>query len=401
MKAVRLALQILLPVTILVLAWFLSQQILRLSKPPVVASGSFVGPAVRVVTATAADVRIDVETQGTVEPLRTLDLATEVGGRIVEMSPSLRAGGFFAKGDLLVGIERADYELAIVQQEANVARAELRLLQERAEASAAVRAWQELEGETPADPLVTRVPQIHDAEASVAAANAQLGRAKLDLDRTRLLAPFPGRVLNARVDLGQLVQPGQTLAQIYDIEFVEIRLPIPAADAAFLNLPIYWTDKPASRGATIDFTAEFGGERHHWTGEIVRTGGEVDRRTRQVSVIARVAAPYARGDSASRPPLAVGMFVQARIEGRQYPGVVALPRTALHGDSEVWVVDAEHRLQRRRVEILRGEADRVLLRSGVVAGESVCITPLELPTDGMPVRPTAADEPAATPRKGQ
>lgn len=401
MNAVRTTLQFLLPVAVLVLGWLLSKQILGLAKPPVLASTSFTGPAVRVVTAATADVRIDVDTQGTVEPFRTLDLAAQVGGRIVEMSPSLRAGGFFAKGELLVGIERADYELAIVQQQANVARAELRLLQERAEASAAVRAWQELEGEQAADPLVTRAPQIRDAEANVAAAKAQLDQAQLNLDRTQVKAPFPGRVQNARVDLGQLVQAGQTLAQLYGIEFVEIRLPIPAADTAFLDLPIHWTDQAASRGAAVDFTAEFGGERHHWAGEIVRTGGEIDRRTRQVTVVARVEAPYARGDSASRPPLAVGLFVQARIQGRQFHGVVALPRTALHGDGEVWVIDAEHRLQRRRVEVLRAEADRVLLRSGVAAGERICITPLELPTDGMPVRPTDADATATTPPKGQ
>ena len=284
-------------------------------------------------------------------------------------------------------------------------RAELRLLQERAEADAAVRAWRELEGQQPADPLVTRAPQLRDAEAALAAAKAQLDRAELDLVRTRVTAPFAGRVRGARVDRGQLVQPGQVLAQIYGIEFAEVRLPIPAADAAFLELPMHGVDAAATPATTpVELQADFAGERHTWTGTLVRTEGEVDRRTRQLTLVARVAAPYARDAGNTRPPLAVGMFVQARVQGRTFADVVALPRAALHGDREVWVLDAENRLQRRAVVVLRAEADRVLLRSGVRAGERICVTPLELPTDGMPVRPTDADAAApaqVTPQQGR
>lgn len=393
MKPFRTFLQILLPLAILAGGFLTVMLILEQRKQPVVEPTNFQGPAVRVYTATAADLRIDVDTQGTVEPFRSIDLVAQVGGRVVEVSPALRAGGFFAPGDLLIAIEAADYELAVVQQQANVARAELRLLQERAEADAAVRAWKELEGERQAEPLVARIPQIRDAEANLAGAKAQLDKARLDLGRTKITAPFAGRVRSARVDLGQTVQPGQALAQLYGTEFAEVRLPIPTQDAGFVDLPMGFADGGApAAGAPVEFTAEFGGARYTWAGTIVRTEGEIDRRSRQLTVVARVEAPYARGDQPDRPPLAVGMFVQARIQGRLFRDVVALPRAALRGRDEVWVVDAERRLVRRRVDVLRAEADRVLLRAGVARGESVCITSLETPTDGMPVRPTEGTE---------
>lgn len=398
MKPLRLILQILVPILVLVLGALLANKIAGLSKPPTIAPMTFLGPAVRVHTATAADVRIDVETQGTVEAFRSIDLAADVGGRLTAVSPQLRAGGFFMAGDVLVEVDPADYQIAITQQEANVARAELRVLQERAESDAAVRAWQQLEGERPADPLAIRTPQIRDAEAALGAAKAQLELARLNLQRTKVKAPFTGRVRSARVDLGQIVQPGQSIAELYGIDFVEVRLPIPSNDAAFLDLPMQWSDGADDTGAVVDLFGEFGGSRHQWTGSVVRTEGEIDRRTRQMNVVARVDAPYsyAKGTEADakateRPPLAVGMFVNATIHGRTFHDVIALPRTALRNGNEVWVIDAENHLRRRSVEVLRIEADRVLLRSGIAPGEQVNITALETPADGMPVRPSKTE----------
>ena len=316
MRPLRIVLQILLPVLILGggggLAWWIANQ-----RPEVkVEPRSFVAPAVRVHAVTAASLRIDVATQGTVEPHRAIQLAAQVGGRAIAVAPALRAGGFFEADELLVEIDASDYRLAVTQREADVARAELRLLQERAEAVAAIRAWIELEGEPPTDPLVRREPQIEEADKMLAAARAQLERARLDLDRTRVKAPFAGRVRRANVDTGQIVLPGTTLADIYAIDQAEVRLPIPADDAAFLDLPLHWADSTsAPTGPEVVLTATFAGRRHEYAGRIVRTDGEVDRRTQQITLIARVEAPYARNESGDRPPLAIGTFVEARVRG--------------------------------------------------------------------------------------
>jgi RND family efflux transporter MFP subunit len=379
----RLTLQILLPVVVLAGGAALAWRIAHRAKDPQIAAPQVRGPLVQTIVARGADVRLDVPTQGTVEAFRSIVIAPEVAGRITGTHAELRPGGFFAAGDVLVELDALDFDLAIVQQEAAVARAELRLLQERAEADAALRAWRDLEGDRVADPLVTRQPQILDAEKSLAAARASLEQARVDRGRTQVKAPVAGRVRTASAEVGQVVQPGQALAEIFDLAAVEVRLAIPAADAAFVDLPLGAGSDPANM-TPVELTTDFAGQQHTWLGRIVRTESEIDRRTRQLTVVARVDDPFAAHDA--RPPLLVGMFVQASIRGRTFTDVVTLPRVALRPGNRVWIVDAEHRLQPRDVEVLRLERDRVVLRRGVQGGEVVCISTLETVTDSMPVR---------------
>jgi len=395
-KAVRIALQVLLPLLVLFGGYRAARFIAARAAKPVVTPPVARGPLVRAAVVERADLRLDVETQGTVEPFRIVELGAEVAGRIVSTSPSLRAGGAFARDEVLATIDATDFDLAIVQQEAAVARAELHLLQERAEADAAVRAWKQLEGDRQADALVTRGPQIADAERSLAAARAALERARLDRARTEVRAPFAGRVRSVQADIGSRVQAGQAIAVVFDVEAAEVRLPLPVSDAAYVDLPFAGNASSDASATPVTFAAEFAGHRHEWHGHVVRTDGEIDRRSRQLTAIARIEAPYEPRDG--KPPLLVGTFVHATIRGRTFPGVLVVPRAALRNGNEVQVIDAERRLRRRPVRVLRTEATRALLVEGVEAGELVCITDVEGASDGMIVR--LADDPKPAPATG-
>jgi multidrug efflux pump subunit AcrA (membrane-fusion protein) len=109
-----------------------------------------------------------------------------------------------------------------------------------------------------------------------------------------------------------------------------------------------------------------------------------------VNVVARVEDPYARVDG--RPPLAVGLFVDAEILGRTVENVVVLPRSALHEGDRVHVVDAEDRLRLREVEVLRRHREEVVLAGGLAPGERVSLSPLAAPVEGMLVKPVALEE---------
>lgn len=383
----RLLLQILLPVAVLALGAFTAHAIISTRRPPVVEPHIDLGPIVRTRALTTAPMQLDVITHGVVEPLRKVELAAEVGGRIVATHDALRAGGTFTPEDVLVQIDDRDYRLAVTQQQAAVARAELRLQQEQAEAKAALRAWRELNGNAPADPLVRREPQIHEARLAVAAAEALLEGARRDLDRTRVRLPFAGRVQRVQADVGQTVQRGQPLATTFDTSAYEVRLPIPLADTAFLDLPLR---AATEHGPKVELTTRIGGRACSWTARIVRVEGEVDRRTRQLTAVARVRAD----DDSTAPPLLVGMFVTARIRGRTVDDVIAVPPQSMHSDDHVWLVlpeptdsEPQHaRLVDRTVDVLRVEADQVLIRGGLSAGEHVCLSVLDAPVDGMTVR---------------
>lgn len=401
MKLVRLFLQILLPLLVLAGGALGARWIASKAKPPKVVAAAFEAPIVRVVAATPGEHRLDVEAQGTVEPFRTVDLTTQVGGRIAATNAALRAGGTCRAGDVLLTIDDTDLRLAISQQEAAVARAELRLLQERAEADAAVRAWRQLEGEREPEALVARAPQIRDAETALVAARAALEKSRLDLQRCQVLAPVGGRVRSADANVGQTVQPGQRLGVLLDTSCLEVRLPIPLNEAEFLDLP-YTGERDGNGPADVVLRARFAGQPRQWPARVVRIEGELDRRTRQLTVVARVNAADAEGDrdggADGHAPLLIGTFVQATLHGRSWRDVVVLPRSALRSDGSAWLVTPRlvavdrllhyHRpsLRRRPLDVLRVGSDHVVVRAGLAAGELVCVSRLDTAVDGMFVR---------------
>jgi len=406
----RCALQISLPLLVLAVGATGAYLIYKSKPLPIVLEVKNLGPLVRVQTVARSDQALDVIARGSVEALRTVDLAAEVGGRIVKTHPALRAGGVFTPNDVLAEIDATDYHLLITQQAAAVARAELRLMQEQAEGEAALRAWEQLEGNRPADPLVRREPQSRDAKLAVDAAKAQLQRAETDLMRTRMQLPFSGRVRSVHADIGQTVQRGQRLAVVLDTTELEVRLPMPLHETAYVALPL---DEQTDDGPKVELTADFAGEPCTWHGSIVRVEGEIDRRTRQLTAIARVA------DHANDMPLLVGMFVEARIVGKIAKDVYRVPSSALHSGNHIWIVEAApkqaskkgtfkgtdsspsttYRLRDRAVVVLRTERDHAILKSGLEPGERICLSSLQAPIDGMTVRiadeQDAAQQPAA------
>ncbi len=364
-------------------AWYLVR-----TRPPVETQPpEVIVPLVRTQTAIAKSVQFKVQAQGTVVPRTESALVPEVSGRVVDVSSSLADGAFFEEGEVLLRIEPQDFELAVVRTEAEVARASHRLEIEKAEAEVARREWESLgSGEKPS-PLVLRQPQLAEARAALASAQAALKQAERNLERTVLRAPYTGRVRQKNVDVGQYVTVGSAVARLYSVDYAEVRLPIPDDQLAFVRLPFDYRDgsrRPS--GPRVRLSAEFAGRTHHWSGRIVRTEGEIDPQSRMIHAVAQVEDPYGRQGPAGRPPLAVGLFVQAEIFGKQARGVFVLPRAALRGPDRLIVVDSENRLRFREVEVLRSQGEQVIVGQGLQEGERVLLSPLDTAVEGMRVR---------------
>ncbi len=345
-------------------------------------------PLVRVVTAEPRDVRLSVRTHGTVAPRTESNLVPEVGGRVVWVSPALASGGFFSAGEPLLRLDQTDYRL-------RVERAEAALTSARSQAGLTARnraRSDQLAREGLMAPT-TREDAEHAAAAAAAAvrdAEAALAQARRDLERTTLVAPYDGRVREEQVDVGQFVDRGASLAKLYAVDYAEVRLPVPDADLAFLDLALDHRGRaPSGAGPAVVLTARFAGQVHRWHGRIVRTEGELDPQSRMVYAVARVDDPYRADAADTRPPLAVGMFVEAEILGRDVAAVVTLPRAALRGADRVLLVDGQNRLRERAVTVLRADGEQVLVSAGLEAGERVCVSPLETAVDGLLVRPVA------------
>ena len=98
-------------------------------------------------------------------------------------------------------------------------------------------------------------------------------------------------------------------------------------------------------------------------------------------MVAQVDDPYARGP-AGRPPLRIGQFVEAEISGRRLENVVVLPAAALREGGEVLVVDDASRLQRRSVDVIWGDGERVVIDAGLSPGDLVATTPMSVAANG-------------------
>ncbi|MBW2286402.1 MAG: efflux RND transporter periplasmic adaptor subunit [Deltaproteobacteria bacterium] len=353
-------------------------------------------PMVHVLSVKPESVYLKIHTQGTVAPRTESDLIAEVSGRITWVSASLASGGFIEKDAPLIEIDARDYEVAMTRAKAALSRTESQL----ALAKRAAERQRALSQRGVASPV-----SLDDAEnallvmeANRLEAEASLTQARHDLQRTQVKAPFAGRIRNKHVDVGQFVNRGNPVARIYAVDYAEVRLPIPDDAVAFVDLPINYRGEGGEvPQPKVVLTADFGGKQFSWNGRIVRTEGELDPRTRMIHAVARIEDPYGRGDDPSRPPFAVGLFVEAEIEGRLVNDVYSLPHSALRGNDRVLVVDSESRARVRPITLLQRLPDRVLVASGLELGDRVVTSPLALTVDGMPVEVESARARARTP----
>ena len=167
----RRLLHIVLPVLILVVAGLGTVTMIRLRPVVETQVPEPLLPGVRVHRVAFETVRISVRTQGTVRPRTETQLVPEVAGRVTWVAPSFAEGGFFEQDDPLLRVDTFDYEQAVVSARSQLAQARLRLAQEEAEAEVAAREWAAL-GQGDPRALTLREPQLEDARAAVAAAEA-------------------------------------------------------------------------------------------------------------------------------------------------------------------------------------------------------------------------------------
>jgi RND family efflux transporter MFP subunit len=366
------------------LALTASKPQLKRTKPPVPV------PMVRVSKVQTGPKAITIRGEGTVRPLREIELVPQVGGEIVSVSPIMVDGGEFKKGDTLLRIDPLDYELAVTLAQAQVKDAESRLKVAEEEAASALEEWQLLyqnnrEVEKEPSALVAKEPQLAAAKARLAADRANLQKARLNLKRTELKAPFDGRVSDESVDIGQYVSAGKPLANLFSTRAAEIVVP-------FDDESLYWFDVPGftpgnGAGSSVRVTARIAGRDLNWSGKIMRAEGKLDERTRMINVVVRVEKPYA-----TKPPLVAGLFATVEIKGHTLENAALIPRSALRENNIVWLVDDHGQLIFRKVEVARLEINQAVLRSGLEDGDMVVTSGLKAVTDGMQVRISAPSE---------
>jgi RND family efflux transporter MFP subunit len=319
-----------------------------------------------------------VYAQGVVTPKHRTMLSSQVSGLVVSISESFDEGGFFKKGDVLVELESDDYKTDLLLAEAELASAQAALDEEIARSEVAQREWSSINSGTPPE-LGLRKPQLAREQASVKAAMASLERAKRNLTRTKITAPYDGLVKSKMIDLGQFVTMGVQIGEVFSTNTAQVRLPLTDNDVTFIG--DLKTQQP-----TVSLSADIAGKRHFWQGILVRDEAVLDEARRVIYGVVEISDPYNLQGNQHPNTLKFGRFVSAAISGLTATNVIKLPRYVLRLDGTVLTVTNADTIQINAVEVMRADEDFVYISAGLPINHKVVMSAVSTPYNGMPVR---------------
>jgi len=382
-----------LPVIIVLAVGVTAAGLLILSKPrPRLRPPEEKATPVQVRKVFPTDRPVVVEAIGTVVPAREVEIVPQVSGRVEYVNPNLVPGGLVSKGEALVRIDDRDYRAEVQRAWSKVEQARSELELEKGKQDVARSEWEMMnppEAPPPRDAnLALRKPQLAAAKARLYAAWAEYNRAKADLERTLVEAPFDAIVISEDVETGKVVGPQSKIATLAGIRAYWIRAALPAAELALLELP----DEKGENGsrATV-IVHRGGGEKHLAGGRVVRILGDMDPAGQMSRLLVEVKDPLGieHGSDKSTVPLMINARVEVEIRGKTLENVYAIPRKALREGNRVWIMDGEGRLRFKDVDVRR-RGENELLVKGLAPGDRVITSAVATPIPGMKL--TAAGE---------
>lgn len=398
-------------------------------------------PLVDIATVAAHAGGLDIELDGVVAPAREIRMSAEVAGRITKKDDACRAGRFVARGATLLEIDPSDYQLEVRRTEQQVAQADANLteLDVELEANRAMLdltreehqiqqrellRLQKLTGAVSDSEVdrarrsewlsrhslqnLTNESKIKTArreslQAARELALTQLARAKLDRERTLIVAPADGVVVRDLVEQDSFVAKGEPLLTFEDTSAVEVKCNLQIDELGWL-----WREAAARFGGAYQLppvpvtvvherpgqTARFG-----WAGVLSRYDGiGVDEKTRTVPCRVVVSDPRSGRDLAERgsettapPALLRGMFVRVIVHVAQVESLIAVPEPAVQPGGRVWCVrDGKLAvLGPLRLVKLQRTSRQWLIHpngSGLTVGDHVVTSPLADAYTGLAVR---------------
>lgn len=331
------------------------------------------------------DFRPIIVAMGTVRPEQEIVLSPRVGGEVVSVSASFTPGGFVEEGEILLQIDPADYQANLLLRQSELRQASADLDLELGRQELARQDYEELKGTISSEyeTLVLRAPQLNTARARVEAAEANARRAELDLERTRIRAPFAAHILGREVNVGSQVAPGEALGRLVGIESYWAEVAVPVSS-------LRWIDIPQDSGAS----AAHAQLRHRaaWPENTFREArvhsmiGALEDETRLARILLTVPDPLAHEPGSSGlPPLMVGSYVEARIEGKLIEDAVRMRRDYLRQNDTVWI-NEDGVLRIRPLEVVFRDQDYAYVRQGLEETDLVVTTNLATVIDGARLR---------------
>ena len=372
------------PVIIIIAGLVISGLMITLKPVAIPDQFKFFSPFVETERISSSPINIIIKSQGLIIPQTESQIFSEIIGPVIYVSSNLYEGSSFKKGDILAQIDPTDYELDIKSAESILAAAKTKLSFEEAESNSAKEEWEKIGKGEPSD-LTLRVPQLKQVKSEVEAAQANLERLNRNLNRTIIRAPYDGLVRKKNIDVGTIVSPGYLLASVYATDYVEVKLPVPDEELAFLDIPLDGSQIGINKQSKVRLNGSFGGKNISWEGSIVRMEAEIDSKSRMAILIGKVSDPY---DLLKyNIPLRVGQFVEAEIVGKKFDKIFMVPRELIKNKNQIFLVNPlDTTLDFRTVNIIRHVDDIAFIDKGLKNRDLICLTNLDIMYTGMKVQ---------------
>ena len=365
--------QIFIPIAILIAGILIFVLFSSMKKPPEEKEEVDNTPIVAVEQVSVAPMTLKVESYGVVMPKYETELVAQISGQIVELSETFVRGGFVKKGQLLARIDPNDYEAALIDAEATMASARAALETERAQGRVAEQEWKRITDTSPTE-LSLRKPQLAQELARVKAAQASILRAKRNLERTEVRAPYDAMIESRNVGLGSFVAMGSMVGKLLGTGIAEVRLPVADNQLEFLVAH--------GKDASADLTGTFAGVETTWSAHIARSEGVVDSKSRMSYLVAEVNDPYALKEDNNATPIRFGSYVNAKIIGREVAQATSIPRH-LVDNNRIAILDEESKLYYADITIVRQDGRNVIVSNGLSDGDQIIVSALDYPIHGM------------------
>lgn len=341
---------------------------------------------VQVIGIEKADCVTTVAAMGSVMPAQQVTLRPQITGQIVEISEDVIPGGFVEAGQKLFAIDERDYEILVEQRQSDVARTLKDLKVEQGNQAVARREYEllgEVVGEEDRE-LVLREPQLASAEAAYRSAQATLEKARLDLSRCTITAPFNAIVQEKLVDLGGTVSLSSNLVTLVGTDEAWIELKVPLGKLKWISIP----RSNGDRGSEVKIydPLAWGRDRSR-AGRVLCLAGELEPQGLLTRLLVNVDDPFClKPENRDQPQILIGSFVSAEIQGRTLEAVFPIARSYYRDGDTVWIMDEADQLEIRPVEVVFREPGHVYVSEGLAEDERLVVTDIAAPVAGMPLR---------------
>lgn len=338
---------------------------------------------------------IRITAWGEVKPAQEVVIKAQVSGVVESLLHSLEPGSFVAASQPLLQLEQAQYQAALIQAQATLEQAMAEREIEQGNQAVARSEFALLGGSvSDADKKrMLREPQLQVASAQVKSAEAALSAARLDLNRTAIRAPFSAVIKERHVNIGSHVAVNGEMVTLTGTGSAWVEVSVPINELQWIRFP----DAQGSPGSPVTlFYDQVWAAGQQRTGTVVRLLSDLESSGRMARVLVEVNDPLAlQPETLGQPPLLMGSFVRAELQGKQLDDVVVIPAALLRENDTVWVYQ-ENQLKVRPVTVVYRDQSHVYVREGIRPGDQLVTSALSTVSDGMPVR-ISAEQGGTTP----